>query len=207
MYTPHPYAAADPVAIIRRYAFAQLITGGGDTPLMATSTPILFEREGDETRMVGHLSRANPQAGSLVAGMPVLAIFAGPNAFVSSSWYREKPEVPTWNYVTAQVRGRLTPIDDAEGQLAILRHTNAMMERSNPDPWTLEKAPPGRVDFLLPMIRSFRIEVEAIAGATKLSQRHPPGDRMRVLCALMDKGDGMAADVARLMAADLGVGW
>ncbi|MFV3128346.1 FMN-binding negative transcriptional regulator [Niveispirillum sp. KHB5.9] len=207
MYTPHPYGAVDPASIVHRYPFAQFITGGGEAPLLATSTPIMFERDGDETRMIGHLSRANPQAATLEDGMPVLAIFAGPHAFVSSSWYREKHEVPTWNYVTAQVRGTLSPIDDEKGQLAILRRTNALMERGNPDPWTLEKAQPGRVAFLLPKIRSFRIHVEAIEGATKLSQRHPPGDRMRVMCALTAHGGGMEADVAQLMAADLGLGW
>jgi transcriptional regulator len=207
MYTPDPYRAVDPATIIHQYPFAQLVTGGGESPLMATATPLIFERDGDETRLVGHLSRANPQAATLVEGMPVLAIFTGPHAFISSSWYREKPEVPTWNYVAAQLRGRLTPIDDAEGQLAVLRRTSAVMERGKEQPWTLEQAPPGRVAFLLPMIRSFRIHVEAISGATKLSQRHPPGDRMRVIGALIGQGDGMASDVARLMAANLGLEW
>lgn len=203
MYVPPQYRALDPAAIVHRYPFAQFITGGGDAPLLATTTPIVFERDGDETRLIGHLSRANPQAATLVDDMPVLMIFAGPHAYVSSSWYREKPEVPTWNYVTAQVRGRLTPIDDGAGQLAVLRRTAAVVEKDAADPWNLEKAPEGRVDFLMPMIRSFRIQVESIEGATKLSQKHPPGDRLRVMSALMAKGDGTAADVARLMAAAL----
>ncbi|WP_051330225.1 FMN-binding negative transcriptional regulator [Niveispirillum irakense] len=200
MYVPPQYRAMDPAAIIHRYPFAQFITGGGDAPLMATSTPICFERDGDETRLVGHLSRGNPQAATLEEGMPILAIFAGPHAYISPAWYREKPEVPTWNYVTAQVRGRLTPIDDGEGQLAVLRRTAAVAEQGARDPWRLEKAPEGRVDFLLPMIRSFRIHVEAIEGATKLGQKHPVGDRMRVICALTAKGGGTETDLARLMA-------
>jgi transcriptional regulator len=74
------------------------------------------------------------------------------------------------------------------------------MEAGAEQPWTIEDAPEGRVAFLLPLIRSFRIHIESIEGATKLSQRHPAGDRERVVAALRKRPEPSLADY---IAADL----
>jgi len=182
LFAPDAYRAADPAAIVRAYPFALLSTA---TPegIHATAAPIVFERDGDAASMVGHMARRNPHAGVLAAGQPVLAVFNGPHAYVSPRWYVDKPQVPTWDYVSAHVRGVLEPIDDDAGQLAVLRLTTAYVE-PGADGWTLEDAPAGRVGQFLPMIRSFRIRVTAIEGVTKLSQTHPATDRRRVAAGL-----------------------
>jgi len=74
------------------------------------------------------------------------------------------------------------------------------LEHGSATAWTLEQAPPGRVDMLIPHIRAFRIRIERLEGVTKLSQTHPPSDRMRVIRHLLDRGDGNSVDIARLMA-------
>jgi len=199
LYAPQPYAAADPAAIVRTYPFALLITHPAGE-MLASSIPMFFETDDCERTLVGHLARRNPHAESLGAGQRALAVFSGPHAYISAAWYRDRPTVPTWNYVSAHVRGRLEPIDDPAQQLAILRRTAEVMERNAPEPWRLEDAPPGRVDFLLPMIRSFRITVERIEGVTKLNQTHGPGDRLRVIERLLAGDDEGGRQIARLMA-------
>lgn len=199
LYAPKDYVAPDVAAIVTQHPFAQLVTTSA-AGIHATSTPLFFETDGDRTTMVGHISRRNAHAVSLHEGQDALAIFAGPHAYISSSWYEARPTVPTWNYVTAHVRGKLTPIDDAPGQLAVLRRIAHLLEGGSAKPWTLEQAPPGRVDMLLPMIRSFRIRVESMEGVTKLSQTQPPSDRLRVMRHLLDRGDGDSVAIARLMA-------
>ena len=199
LYAPDAYAAAEPWAIVRRYPFALLITSGS-LGMLATSVPILPETDGAQDRMIGHMARRNPQAGAMTAGQSALAIFCGPHAYISASWYRERPTVPTWNYVSAHVRGTLEPIDDPGQQLAVLRRTAAVVEGASDSSWTLEDAPPGRVDFLLPMIRSFRLTVERIEGVTKLSQTHPPGDRRRVIQRLLARRGEGDIEIAQLMA-------
>jgi transcriptional regulator len=199
LYAPNAYAAADPASIVRAYPFALLIThSGADT--LATSAPIFFETDDREDVLIGHFARRNPQADALSPGQRALAVFSGPHAYISAAWYRDRPTVPTWNYVSAHVRGRLDPIDDPSQQLAILRRTAQLLERDAPEPWTLEQAPPGRVDFLLPMIRSFRITIERIEGVTKLSQTHGPADRLRVMEHLLASNDDGSHQIARLMA-------
>lgn len=204
MFAPAYYAAAEPAAIVRDHPFALLVTTG-EAGLHATLAPICFERDGDEAVLVGHLARRNPHAAALASGQPALAVFTGPHAYVSSRWYEEKPEVPTWNYLAAQARGTLEPIDELEAAREVLRRTVEVAERGAAEPWTLEQAEPGRVDVLLPKIRAFRIVLQSLDGATKLSQTHPPGDRLRVIDGLLARGRGGDVEIARLMAG-LGLG-
>src|SRR5690606_9259783 len=109
------------------------------------------------------------------------------------------PTVPTWNYVTAHVRGTLDPIDDDETQLRLLDRVTEMVEQGHSSPWTMAQAPEGRVDALLPHIRSFRIEIDSVEGVTKLSQTHPAGDRARVIDALEARGWFGDQEIAALM--------
>ncbi|CAN7511104.1 FMN-binding negative transcriptional regulator [Caulobacter sp. LjRoot300] len=199
MFVPPLYRAEDPAGIVEAHPFALLVTGeGGD--LHATATPIFFEREGEHAFLVGHMARRNAHAQSLAAGQSALAVFWGPHAYISSRWYAAKPEAPTWNYVQAQARGVLEPIDDPARQRAILTRTAEVLERRGEPPWTLDQAPDGRVDLLLPMIRSFRIQVTRLEGATKLSQGHPAQDRLRVIAGLLAEDRDGGRDIARLMA-------
>lgn len=200
MFVPPLYKAEDPAGIVEAYPFALLVTGEGGE-IHATATPIFFERDGEHGSLVGHMARRNAHAQALKSGQSTLAVFWGPHAYISSRWYAAKPEVPTWNYVQAQVRGELEPIDDPDQQLAILKRTAEALERRGEPPWTLDQAPDGRVEFLLPMIRSFRIRVTRLDGATKLSQGHPVEDRMRVIAGLLGVEDDGGRDIARLMAA------
>jgi len=195
LYRPDAYAALEPERIVDDYPFATLLS----PELHATTTPMLFERS-DRATLIGHLARRGSHAQAMRTGDRVLAIFAGPHAYISPRWYAEKPEVPTWDYIAAHVRGRLEVIDDDAGQLEILRRTVDRMEAGAEQPWTIEDAPEGRVAFLLPLIRSFRIHIESIEGATKLSQRHPAGDRERVVAALRKRPEPSLADY---IAADL----
>ena len=199
LFAPDEYAAADPVAIVRRYPFAQFITTG-PTDILATAIPLFFENDGDTTTMVGHMARRNPQASVLDAGRRALAIFAGPHAYISARWYQDRPTVPTWTYVTAHVRGTLEPIDDDVAQRAILRLTARVLEGDTTTPWTLEQAPPGRVDQLMPKIRSFRLHVERIEGVMKLNQTHPPADRVRIMERLLERNDAGSHEIAHWMA-------
>jgi transcriptional regulator len=199
LYIPELYKAPNPGALVRQYPFGTLITTTA-AGIFATSTPMFFESDSSEGSLVGHMARINPQAASFESGQSVLAIFAGPHAYISSSWYQARPSVPTWNYVTAHVRGTLETIDDDASQIEVLTLSARHMEAGVAEPWTLDSAPPGKVDQLLPRIRSFRIRVQGIQGVTKLNQMQPPSDRLRVIRHLLDRGDGGSTDIARLMA-------
>lgn len=199
MYVPLAYRAPNPRELIRTYPFANLVTIGPQG-VLATLTPIFFASEAeDEMELIGHISAGNPQAQTLEDGVEALALFTGPHAYISASWYRERPTVPTWNYVSAQARGRIICANSDEEKIAILRRTALLLEDGSDAPWTLEQAPEGRVAELLAHIRAFRIAIRGISGATKLSQAQPSSDRLRVIEALERRTKAYDVDVARLM--------
>ncbi len=198
MYVPAAYSAGDRPALralIGRYPFAQ-VTTSGPSGLWATATPLVFETDDpDDDRLVGHLARRNGHAAALDEAQHVLAIFSGPNAYVSTRHYAERPEVPTWNYIAVQARGHLQPIDDEAGLAAILDRTINVVDRIG-----LADMPDGRTGRLMPHIRGFRLTVTAMDGTAKLSQTHPPADRLRVIRGLLAEGDAAGREIARLMA-------
>jgi transcriptional regulator len=199
LFAPEPFPAPDPFAIVREYPFALLVTTSADG-IHATSTPLVPETDDSREVLLGHLARRNKNALSIQEGQPALAVFSGPNAYVSPRWCKDKPEVPTWNYLVAHVRGTLTVFDDEASLRGILARTAEVMERDSNEPWTLEQAPEARLTALLPMIRGVRLKIESVEGATRLSQKHSPADRMRVAWNMFASGDGDSAQIARLIA-------
>lgn len=199
MYTPPAYRASDPKAIIAAFPFGQIVTTHYDIPYVTSVPMFLRSTHENDLEIVGHMARINPQAETLVSGQKALAAFQGPDAYVSASWYKERPTVPTWNYIAAQVRGILTPIDDDDEQLEIMRITIERSEANENKSWTLEDAPPGRVENLLPRIRSFKLSVTDIKGVTKLSQTHPKSDQIRVVQALENRASIQDIQIAKYM--------
>jgi transcriptional regulator len=191
LFRAEPYIASDPATVVRDYPFATLIL----PDMSATTTAIVFETDDSVSTLIGHMAGRNPQAKAMQSGDKALAIFAGPHAYISPRWYVEKPEVPTWNYVAAHVRGTLEVIEDDGGQTEVLRRTIEIAESGFDEPWTIDMAPEGRVAFLLPKIRSFRIHIDSIEGTTKLSQTHPESDRQRIMDGLRQRPYPAIADL------------
>ena len=199
MFVPVPYAAKSPRSIVEAYPFGLLVTTDAHG-FHATQTPIFFETDDPaEVRLVGHIARRNPQASGLAPGQPALVVFTGPHTYISGSWYLTKPEVPTWNYVSAQISGILEPLDEPEQNRAVLEKTAQKLNAYGEGNWAMGDAPAGRVEVLLPYIRSFRITAHSIEGAVKLSQTHPQDDRERVIARLRRRGHDGDAEIARLM--------
>jgi len=205
LFAPAHYRSDDPRTIIQAFPLANLVTVT-TAGIFATATPIYFADDSTDTELIGHLARRNSQAATIEHGADVLVTFTSPNAYVSPNWYREKPEVPTWHYLSAQVRGTLIPVDDDAGQLATLRRIAEVEEAGSAAPWTLDRAEPGRVEKLLPLIRSFRIRINSIEGIVRLGQTHPLPDRLNVAKQLLDSPRIGAASIGRLMIDDLAAG-
>lgn len=200
MYLPTAFAELDPGKIhdfVRRHSFATLVTGG-DAGLIGSHIPLLLDADaGQQGGLLGHMARANPQWRSFRGD--VLAIFTGPHAYVSPSWYEEEGTVPTWNYVAVHAYGTLQLVEDRASLLAILRHSVQVYEGSRPRPWTFDESAP-HVENLRKAIVGFRIIVERWEGKWKLSQNHPEHRQRRVLDALKGQPDENSQAVAALMA-------
>ena len=184
------------LAHIERYDFALLITQRSG--LIASQVPFLIERRAGKLFLLGHLARPNPQCAALEDG-EALAIFHGPHAYISPSWYAVGPAVPTWNYADVHAYGTVQPIDDRDGLDRIVRRLSERHEAANPAPWRMQDQP---ADYLAGMLRGivgFAIAVSRLEGKFKLSQNRPASDPPRIAAALDERGDDEARDVARLM--------
>jgi transcriptional regulator len=201
VYIPASFAVTDAPTLhdaMRRYSFALLISHGPEG-LIASHLPLLFEPEdGPHGSLLGHMARANPQWRQVEG--PVMAIFSGPHAYVSPSWYEEDGTVPTWNYVAVHAYGNFEVIEEHERLLDILRRSVQVYEASRPVPWVFDKSTL-QVETFLKAIVGFRIELTRLEGKWKLSQNHSEVRRGRVRHALEAEPGEDAQAIAALMRA------
>jgi transcriptional regulator len=189
--------------LVRDLAFAQVVTTG-DGGFAASSVPLLLDvpDHGRPWRLRGHLARTNPQAGIGAAGVPALALFVGPHAYVSPSAYPSKVEtgrvVPTWNFVEVHAHGTFRLTDDAATTLAVVTDLTDVHEATRPEPWRVADAPDDYVKRLARGIVAFEIIVDRVEAKAKLSQNKSVADRRGVVEDLSARPGGGEA-VAGLM--------
>ena len=190
------------LAHIERYDFGMLVTQGAGG-LIASQIPFLAERRDGRLFLLGHLARANPQGADFDGAAEALAMFAGPHAYISPSWYEAAPAVPTWNYATVHAYGPARRIDDADWLRDLVRRLSERHEareaaQGNP-PWRMQDLPDPYVQSMVKGIVGIELAVTRLEGKFKLSQNRPAGDRPRIVAALERRGDPDSRAVAELM--------
>ncbi|HET6208883.1 MAG TPA: FMN-binding negative transcriptional regulator [Jatrophihabitans sp.] len=200
MYVPTHFAApeAEVDRLLAELTAVDLITAG-PTGLQASFLPMLHDAQAGS--LVGHLARNNPHWRAARTGES-LVIVRGPDAYVSPSWYPSKAEhgrvVPTWNYLTAHVYGRLVVHDDVEWLRALVTRLTEHHEARRTDQlagrWAVSDAPPAFIDGQLRAIVGVELVISRIEAKAKLSQNRPPADQAGVLAGL-----GPDSPVAELM--------
>jgi len=210
MYQP-PHFREDRIevqhALIREHPLGLLVTAGPGG-LMANLVPFLIDEAGTALGILCcHLARANPQLRELAGLQECMAVFQGPQAYVTPSWYPTKREtgkvVPTWNYATVHVWGRPSLIEDEAWLREQTRNLTASREASRALPWSVADAPPDYIGAQLKGIVGVTIPVSRIEGKWKVSQNRPGNDRAGVVEGLLNEGGGEA--MARLVAERGGV--
>lgn len=192
MYTPPAFREDDPPELRRMMRDARLATLVTATAqgLQATPLPLyLLEGEGELGTLYGHVARANPQW-SLAATGEALAIFMGPDAYVTPSWYAAKQEtgkvVPTWNYSAVHAYGPVEFFDDRERLHEVVSRLTDLHEAGRSDRWAVSDAPDAFVQAQLKGIIGVRMRISRIEGKRKLSQNRSEADRLGVARGLAD---------------------
>jgi transcriptional regulator len=205
MYTPPAFRDDDIEhirATIRAARLANLITATADGPL-ATPLPLFLDAtEGERGVLYGHLARANPQWRAAPIG-EALAVFMGPDAYVTPSWYATKQDtgkvVPTWNYIAVHAYGPVEFFWESERLLQVVTRLTNMHEQARPAPWAVGDAP---ADFIAAQLRGIvgiRIPVTRFEGKRKMSQNRPEADRIGVATGLAASESSQDRDVAPLI--------
>lgn len=206
MYVPGHFVENDPDRIrelIRRHAFGTLVTWDGQRPVATHLLMRLQETPSAVAQgltLVGHMARANPQWKSFDPAAEVLAIFQGPHAYVSASWYSIQ-SAPTWNYVTAHVYGTPVVVSDRAELYQLLKALVDSQEEASPgnERYHLESMPDGLLQDMLGAIVGFKIDVTRVECAVKLSQNRSERDHARIISKLKQRGDPDSLSVARAM--------
>ena len=188
--------------LLTKHGAADLITLTDDG-LLATMLPFAYEPSvGSRGALYGHVARNNDQWRKPARGES-LAIVRGPDAYVSPSWYAAKAEhgrvVPTWNYVTAHVYGRLLVHDDPAWVEAEVRRLTAKHEAArlaSPGqamPWSVDDAPRQFIEGQLRAIVGLELQITRIEAKAKLSQNRPVGDMVGIVDGLAARGENPMA--------------
>lgn len=199
MYSPTAFREDDPAVIrqiIRDVRLATLVTPTAEG-LVATPLPMFLIDEGPHGVLYGHVAKANSQW-KLPAIGDALAIFSGPDAYITPSWYASKKEhgkvVPTWNYVAVHAYGPVEFFEDEDRLYKIVTTLTDQHEATRVDPWAVTDAPEDFIRALLRGIVGVRLPITRIAGTRKLSQNRPAADRDGVIAGLSqsDRQDDQA---------------
>ncbi len=190
MYIPPAFRLDDLPALhaaIQGAGLANLVTATAEG-LMASPLPLFLDPDdGPFGTLHGHLARANPQWKTPMVG-EALAVFMGPDAYVSPSFYPSKAEhhrvVPTWNYVTIQARGPAEFYEDPDRLLALVTKLTERHEAPRATPWAVSDAPPDFIRGQLKGIVGLRLPITRLEGKQKLSQNRNAADRAGVRDAL-----------------------
>lgn len=198
MYNPAAFRESRPEVLreaMAAHPLAALVTIGA-RGLDATHLPMLY---GEDGVLRGHLAKANPQWQEYDAATEALAIFAGPQRYITPNWYPSKREhgrvVPTWNYVVVHARGKLTFHEDAEWLRGFVTALTDEHERASAAPWRVTDAPADYIDSMLRAIVGVEMKVTSVEGKWKLSQNRPDADVAGVIEGL--GGHEMAALMKR----------
>jgi transcriptional regulator len=153
----------------------------------------------------GHVARANPLWSDFAKDVEVLAIFHGPDSYITPSWYATKQEtgkvVPTWNYAVVHAYGKLRIIDDASWLRSQLEALTAHNEAGFARQWSVSDAPREYTDKLLAAIVGFEIVITKLAGKWKVSQNQPAQNQASVIAGLNNSDLRDAEAMAALVAA------
>lgn len=208
MYLPKHFEQSDAALLaelMREKPLATLVVATPDGPT-ADLIPLEFHPNlGAHGTLRGHVARANPLWQH--AGAPALAVFLGPQAYVSPNWYPTKREhgkvVPTWNYTMVQARGTLRAVDDAPWLRMLVGRLTDRHESAQREPWQVSDAPEDFVRQMLGAIVGIEIALTALTGKWKVSQNRSAADRRGVADGLTalgtDRADGNASAMAALV--------
>ena len=203
MYVPEHFSEKDLATLydwIERWSFGTLITSHRGR-LEANQIPFLLDRE--RNVLLGHVAKTNKQWMALMNAEDLLVQFNGPHAYVSPAWYSQPEGVPTWNYLSVQVRGKAELVKTDSETIDLLRRLTNTNEALYGPGWRLEDLPAERLKAMCQAIVCFRIQITAIEGKAKLSQNRSKMDRVGVSRELAASDDSQLQELSRLMMQDL----
>jgi transcriptional regulator len=192
--------AAEIAQLLSEIGAADLVTNTADG-LTSSFLPLLFVPGEGNGSLHGHVARPNRQWRSADSTEALVIAHFG-DAYISPNGYPSKARdgkvVPTWNYVTLNVHGRLVVHDDPDWTLDVVRRLTDVHEARHAAgrtarPWSVDDGPVEYIDTMLKAIVGIEVVIDRIEAKAKLSQNKTAAD---ALGAAADLAVGSPADRA-----------
>ncbi len=196
-FTPTPQQTSD---FLARASWATIVSVREDAIPTATHVPVLCKQRGDSWCVEGHIARNNPHWELLQSGAPTLCILQGAHCYVSSAWYKE-PSAPTWNYQSVHLTGRAFLVEDPNAVMNHMRELLKFHEGETVAQHMDAVVTPATFEKLLPAIVAFRIEVDEIDSALKMSQNKEDATFASIVEHIENRDAPLDAEVAQIMRA------
>ena len=198
MYLPNHFQLDETEVpnFISSHPFATLISVNEDGP-MVNYAPLLFDAQNNS--LIGHLANSNAHLKQMDANQEITVIFHGPDGYVSPNWYKDKTQVPTWNFTTVEIKGRASLLTSTNDKLQLLEELSSFHENRINSDWNMNKMPAEKLESMLLAITGFKIQIDSIKGKAKLSQNKSLAERSRVIEGLKSLKDGKADALVKLM--------
>lgn len=204
MYIPELYRNENREAItdfLQKNSFGILVNQT-DGKLWATHIPMLLvvNDAGNEV-LQGHISKENPQWKSFKTDNKILAIFSGPHAYISSSWY-DHENVPTWNYSAVHIYGTVKILEESDA-LHSLKTLVDKYEATSENPTRIEELSKKTMSQVRGIV-AFEIAIDEIQAVHKMSQNRDEKNYANIITELEKTGKPAETEVAKIMKCPLG---
>lgn len=182
---------AEVIAFAKAHPFAFICGVDKHNQPVATQIPVFIDQREGKLFLSGHLMKKTDHHLAFEQNPHVLAVFTGPNTYVSASWYSDKRQGSTWNYVSVHAKGIIRFLDHA-ALLKVLERTTTHFE-NNPDSGAnFKDLPEGYVESMARAIVAFEIEVLQLNNVFKLSQNRDEASYDNIITRLSEKaGDAL----------------
>ena len=174
-------------AFIQEHSLATIVNCT-EKGMLANHIPVILIQRGDKTFLQGHVAKVNDMWKQHLPNTDILAIFQGPEAYISPSWYPSKQldgkAVPTWNYSSVHVSGAISFSHDKHWLIQHLTALSNHNEKEMPEPWHISDAPTDYIDKMLGAIVGFEIDIKNIIGQSKMSQNQSLDNQKGVIQGL-----------------------
>lgn len=201
MYINPPFKTDEITAwdFVAARGFGTVVATDAGNPV-AAHVPLLMTRRDGQQSLEFHVARANPLHRIVTASPPVLVIVNGPDAYISPDWYVSADQVPTWNYMAAQISGRATAMPPERAEAHVEAMSLAFEERLRPKkPWSTAKMTCEKLAMMLRAIVPMEITVDSIQCSFKLSQNKSVSDRIEAARMLDWRGGAGERGIADAM--------
>jgi transcriptional regulator len=187
------------ITFMQQYPFVTLIGVNDLQQAVATQVPVFTDERDGKIYITGHIMRKTDHHRAFEQNPQVLALFTGPHAYVSASWYNNPHQANTWNYMTVQARSTLRYL--AEEHLhELLKRTTNHFEKNQAHPSFFEQLENTYVADHIKAIVAFEMEVESLEHVFKLSQNRDEKSYDTIVNQLGEQG-GQAAELSAIMKA------